>query len=271
MLYETRDPALQRHLVARLNQNPEWRLLIRNQKMALALVDMSGPKPRFASVNGNHMMYAASLPKIAILLTVYTAFEEGTLKETDTIHADLAAMIRVSSNEAATRLIDSVGMKKIQATMKDPKYGFYDEMRGGGLWVGKRYARSGARVGDPMHDISHGATATQVSRFFYLLRQGNLINARRSAQMLGDLVDPHLHHKFVSQILLRAPNARVYRKSGTWNQWHADAIMVEGAAWRNYILVGLVESTNGERILRDVLPVVEELIAPPEYPDGVDY
>lgn len=269
-LYESVDPALQKSLETRLNANPEWARLIARKKMAIGIVDMSGDTPRFARVNGNQMMYAASLPKIAILVSAYVSFEDGSLEETDELHKDLGDMIRVSSNSAATRLIDKVGMKKIQAVMKDPAYGFYDEKRGGGLWVGKRYAAAGPRVGDPMHNISHGATATQVCRFFYLLATGKLINPERSEMMLADLADPRLHHKFVSQVEERAPNAKMYRKSGTWRQWHADAIMVQGTRWRDYILVGLVESERGESILRQVLPVVEELIVPAEYAEGMD-
>lgn len=269
-LYDSVDADLQKKLETRLNANPEWARLIRNKKMAIGLVDLSGEQPRFARVNGNQMMYAASLPKIAILLTVYASFEDQTLAETDEIHEDLAQMIRVSSNSAATRLIDRVGMHKIETVLEDPKFGFYDEKRGGGLWVGKRFASSGPRVGDPLHNISHGATATQVCRFFYLLHSGRLINEARSEQMLADLADPHLHHKFVSQVEARAPGARMYRKSGTWKQWHADSIMVRGTNWRDYILVGLVESEKGESILRAVLPTVEELIVPAEYADGID-
>lgn len=269
-LYNNVDPELQKALEKRLNADPEWARLIRRKKMAIGLVDLSGAQPRFARVNGNQMMYAASLPKIAILLTVYASFDDGSLKETDEIHQDLADMIRVSSNSAATRLIDKVTMRKIQATLKDPKYGFYDEKRGGGLWVGKRYASSGTRIGDPMHNISHGATVTQVARFFYLLDARRLINAQRSAQMLDDLVDPHLHHKFVSQVEARAPDARMYRKSGTWKQWHADAIMVRGTKWRDYILVGLIESEKGEAMMRQILPAMEELIVPEEYAEGLD-
>lgn len=269
-LYAQVDSSLQAAMEKRLNANPEWARLIRGKKMAIGLVDLSGDEPRFARVNGNHMMYAASLPKIAILLGAYVSFEDGSLAETDEVHADLADMIRVSSNAAATRLIDRIGMKKIQTILQDPQYGFYDEKRGGGLWVGKRYASDGPRVGDPMFNISHGATATQVCRFFYLLAEGHLINAERSAQMLADLSDPHLHHKFVSQVEDRAPGAQMYRKSGTWKQWHSDAIMVRGTQWRDYILVGLVESQNGERVLRQVLPAMEELIVPAEYADGAD-
>ncbi len=269
-LYDSVDPDLQTRLELRLNANPQWAQLIRRKKMAIGLVDLSGGQPRFARVNGNVMMYAASLPKIAILLAAYVSFEDGTLQETDAVHQDLSDMIRISSNDAATRVIDRIGMAKIQAVLKDPQYGLYDEKRGGGLWVGKRYARSGARSGDPMHNISHGATATQVCRFFYLLDSGRLINETRSQQMLDDLADPRLHHKFVSQIEERAPKARLFRKSGTWKQWHSDAIMVRGTLWRDYILVGLIESENGESILRQVLPTIEEIIVPIEYAEGID-
>lgn len=267
-LYSRVDPSLQLAMEKRLKENPEWARLIRSKKMAIGLVDLSGKQPRFARVNGNQMMYAASLPKIAILLGAYVSFEDGSLAETDAVHADLADMIRVSSNSAATRLIDQVGMAKIQTVLKDPQFGFYDENRGGGLWVGKRYASDGPRVGDPLYNISHGATVTQVCRFFYLLAKGQLISPDRSAQMLDDLADPHLHHKFVSQVEERAPDAQMFRKSGTWKQWHADAIMVRGSQWRDYILVGLVESKNGERVLRQVLPAMEELIVPAEFAEG---
>ena len=269
-LYDRVDPTLQAALEKRLNANPEWARLIRQKKMAIGVVDLGSEMPRFARVNGNEMMYAASLPKIAILLAAYASFEDGSLEETAEIHRDLADMIRVSSNSAATRLIDRIGMKKIERVLRDPEFGFYDEKRGGGLWVGKRYASSGPRVGDPVHNISHGATATQVCRFFYLLAAGRLINEERSAAMLQDLSDPHLHHKFVSQVEERAPGARMYRKSGTWKQWHSDAIMVRGTRWRDYILVGLIENENGETILRRVLPAVEELIVPEEFAEGMD-
>jgi beta-lactamase class A len=200
------------------------------------------------------------LPKIAILLSAYASFEDGSLPETDSAHEDLRNMIRVSSNEAATRMIDSVGMPKIEAVMRDPHFGFYDEARGGGLWVGKRYASTGIRRGDPLYNISHGATVTQVCRFYYQLAMGHLISPERSAQMLDDLSRPGIHHKFVAEIEKRAPLARLFRKSRTWRNWHADSILVRGPDWRNYILVALVESPDGEVILRNLVPTIEDLL-----------
>jgi beta-lactamase class A len=263
-LYDTVDAALQSALEKRIAQNASWRRLIERRKLAVGVVDLGrhDSTPKFARINGNQMMYAASLPKIAILLSAYASFEDGTLPETEAIHQDLTDMIRVSSNAAATRVLDAVGMSKVEAVMRNPQFGFYDEAHGGGLWVGKRYASTGPRHGDPLLNISHGATVTQVCRFYYQLAEGHLINEERSEQMLADLSDPGIHHKFVAAIERRAPLARIFRKSGTWKNWHADSVLVQGPDWRNYILVGLVESPDGETILRNLLPAVEEILHP---------
>ncbi|MEX1310687.1 MAG: serine hydrolase [Candidatus Sulfomarinibacteraceae bacterium] len=268
-LYESGDPELQASLQKALNARSEWKSLIRKKKMAVGVVDLSSiDEPRFARVNGSVMMYAASLPKIAILLAVYQAFEDGTVAETEDIHADLAAMIRTSSNSAATRMIDLVGFDKIEEVLTDPRYEFYDPDRGGGIWVGKRYAKTGNRVGDPIADISHAATATQACRFYYLLVTGRIISPERSRQMLDDLSHPGLHHKFVSVLEKRAPMARLFRKSGSWKNWHSDSILVWGPTWRRYILVAMVESPNGETIMRQLVPVVEELLHPVPAPEA---
>lgn len=259
-LYERVDPELQAQLESAVNRVPEWQRLIQRRKLAVAVVDLRPNIPRFARVNGNQMMYAASLPKIAILLTAYASFEDGSLKETPEIHQDIEAMIRVSNNAAATRVLDAVGMRKVEQVMRDPRFGFYDEKRGGGLWVGKRYASTGVRRGDPLANVSHGATATQVARFYYLLANGRLINRTRSEQMLADLSHPGIHHKFVAEIEQRAPRASIFRKSGTWRQWHSDSVLVRDSNWRNYILVALIESENGEQILRALVPAVESML-----------
>jgi beta-lactamase class A len=262
-LRELIDFKLQGELEKKLNSNPKWKNLIRAKKMAVGVVDIKDPyKIRFARVNGNEMMYAASLPKIAILLASEQAFEDGSLEETEEIQEDMKLMIAKSDNAASTRMIDRLGYKKIEEVLTDPRYNLYDEEYGGGLWVGKRYASDGPRYPDPILGLSHSATVSQVCRFYYLMAFGQLVSFERSAEMLDIMVDPKLHHKFVNSIEKIDPDAKLYRKSGTWQNYHSDSILVWGGKWRKYILVALIEDKNGETIIRNLLPQVEEILKP---------
>ena len=262
-LYDSVDPVLQKALEKSLNKKKAWKKLVAAEKMAVGIVDLSDSKnPRFARVNGRVMMYAASLPKIAILLSAYACFDDGSLEETPEIHQDMADMIRTSSNAAATRMIDRIGFDKIESVLTDPRYKLYDTEKGGGLWVGKRYAKEGERIPDPIAGLSHGATVTQICRFYYLLATAQIINPERSRQMLEDLADPGIHHKFVNVLENNVSLERVFRKSGTWKTYHCDSVLVWGDVWRRYILTAIVESKDGEKMLRDVVPLVEDLLRP---------
>jgi beta-lactamase class A len=247
-------------LKRKLNANPIWRSLIRNKRMSVGVVDMSDEEAvRFATVNGQHMMYAASLPKIAVLAAAHDAIERGELQESAAVKADMRLMIAKSNNAATTRMIDRIGFDKIERTMTDPDLKLYDPAYGGGLWVGKRYAAGGKRNPDPMKGISHAATTEQICRYFYLLANDQLISERSSAKMRSYLVDPQLHHKFVNVLDQVAPNAKVYRKSGSWSSFHADVALVQGPD-RNYIITALVDDAKGEQICRDLAKVLDDML-----------
>ncbi len=255
------DNDLQAALIKKLNENKTWARLIKSKKMAVGVVDISDPNNvKFARVNGNEMMYAASLPKLAVLLASMDAIEKGELEETDEVKKDMTAMIRFSDNRASTRMIDRVGFDKIEEVLTDPRYEFYDEDFGGGLWVGKRYASGGDRHPDPMRGLSHAATVSQVCRYYYLLAFGKLVSFERSKQMFEILSNPKIQHKFVKVMREIAPLAKLFRKSGTWKNWHSDSMIVWGPNWRRYILVALIEDSRGEKILRNLVPAVEEVL-----------
>ena len=256
------DTTLQSDLAKELEARPKWKKLVSQKKMAVGLVDLSDPENvRFARVNGSYMMYAASLPKIAILLAAMDAIETGELKETTEVKKDMRLMISKSNNAASTRMIDRVGYEKLEAVMTDPKYEFYDEDHGGGLWVGKRYGGGGATNREPLKNLSHAATVTQVCRYYYLLAYGKLVNQVRSKQMLDILENPELHHKFVNTLDKIAPNARLFRKSGSWKSFHSDSILVWGEdPNRRYILVAIMDDTGGEQIIRNLVRPVEKVL-----------
>lgn len=261
-LREQVDEDLQARLDEIVRRNPKQKQLIASNRMAVGLVDMTDPaNPRFARVNGKVMMYAASLPKIAILLAAMKAFEDGRLPENATNLRDLNLMIRKSSNSAATRMLNLAGgMTKVEEILTDPAYELYDRDEGGGLWVGRPYAKGGESHRDPMKGLSHAASVTQVCRFYYLMATGRLISPARSLQMLEMMSDPGIHHKFVHTLEDIAPDAKLYRKSGTWRQWHADSVLVWGKQWRRYILVGLIEDSGGGLIMENLVTQVEEAL-----------
>ncbi|MCB0584242.1 MAG: serine hydrolase [Phaeodactylibacter sp.] len=254
------DKELQSALSQQVAKNARWQALINQKKMAVGLVDMRDPsRIKFAHINGNRMMYAASLPKIAILLAAMDAMEKGELEETEEVLHDLRIMISKSDNYASTRMIDRLGYKKIESVLTDPRYKLYDRNYGGGLWVGKRYAKQGARNPDPMLGLSHAATAAQVCRFYYLMAMKELVSPQRSEQMMKIMEGPELHHKFVNTLDRIAPEARLFRKSGSWRTYHSDSVMVWGPE-RRYILVALIEDPEGESICRQLVFSVEEAL-----------
>ena len=260
-LRDSRDPRLQDRLERRLNAHPLWRQLVARQRMAVGLVDLREPEAaRFAAVNGDTMLYAASLPKIAVLLTSFDQIEEGGLSETPSVLKDMEDMIRRSDNQATTRMIERLGLSQIAATVTHPRYRLYDPEHGGGLWVGKAYAKGGRRSPDPLNGISHGATAVQACRFYYLLATGRLVNRDRSEQMLELLSNTELGHKFAYSLKHKGELDGVYRKSGSWQEWHSDSVLVWQGNGRRYILVALVQDRRGEQLLRELLPAAEALV-----------
>lgn len=254
------DNELQLQLNQMVNSDSKMKKLVANKKMAIGLVllnDTSNVK--FARVNGSVEMYAASLPKIAILLSAMDAIDKGELNDTENLRNDMRLMISRSDNDASTRIMDLLGYAKIESVLTDPKYRLYDEEYGGGLWVGKRYAKTGIRYPDPLHGISHAATVTQVCRYYYMLVYGQLVNYEKSGEMLEIMKDPELHHKFVNSLQQVSPKAKLFRKSGSWKNYHSDSILVWGQD-RRYILVALTEDPDGERLLRQLVFKIEEIL-----------
>ncbi len=260
VLYQ--NAALQLALQDQIMANKRWKRLIDQKRMAISLVDLGDDSDaaeiHYASINGDHMMYAASMPKIAILYAAFDAIEEGDMRLTPTIQSDMWLMISKSNNAASTRMIDRVGFQRIEDLMCNPENPFYDKEGIGGLWVGKRYAAQGKRNPEPIQGLSHAATTQAVAKMYYQMATGQLINKKRSQQMLKYLKDPSLHHKFVNTLDQIAPQADIYRKSGSWRNWHCDSVLVrDEARGKNYILVAMVQSKDGEKIIRSLVRPAE--------------
>ncbi len=258
-LWDHRDPQLQAELDRAL-ADLAVAAGIPSQRFAFVLIDITKiEEPRVAEINGDVMMYAASLPKIAVLLAAFEQIAQGKLELDEETEHLLEQMIRKSSNAATTEMMRRVGKENIAHVLLDPRYRLYDPRRNGGLWVGKDYAKTGLWRRDPLHNLSHGATAMQVARFYYLLETGNLVTPEYSAKMKEILSDTALDHKFVKVLRRINPAALLFRKSGTWRTFHADSVLVRRGD-HAYIAVALSNDPQGQRWLDEAIEAADRII-----------
>ena len=233
---------------------------IKYRKLAVVLLDISQiDHPRMAELNGDEMMYAASLPKIAILLAAFEKLDRENLVLDASRKKQLIDMIRHSSNPDASAVMHWVGAEFISRVLVSSRYRLYDPLHNGGLWVGKPYGKEKSWRRDPINRLSHGATAIQVARFYYMLETGQLVNKKMSAEMKKILAHTAITHKFKLGLQKVRPNATVYRKSGTWKQFHSDSALVERGKTR-YIAVALADNIEGGKWLVKLIGAMDSLL-----------
>jgi beta-lactamase class A len=258
-LWDYHDAALQKKVdraLADLGLDDE----ASKKQLSVALIDLSGSgTPRVASVNGDVMMYAASLPKIAVLLAAFEKIAQGKMVLDEATEYRLSRMIKESSNRYATEMMRQVGKEYIARVLLSPRYRLYDPEHNGGLWVGKDYAKAGLWRRDPLHNLSHGATAMQVARFYYLLVTDNLVTPEHSRKMREILAGSELNHKFVRALRRIDPEAAVSRKSGSWSTYHSDSVLVERDG-HHYIAVALSNNADGSQWLGGIITKLDALL-----------
>jgi beta-lactamase class A len=256
------DPALVEKLSA-IDASLRQRFGITSQHTAVGLLDLSaGEKPRLAMINPDRETYAASVPKLGILLA-YFALKPGALRGglDPTVRRELGEMIKISSNEMASKYSHELGLKNIQRVLQH--YTLYDKDHGGGTWVGKHYGKDAERYPSPVAGHSHAATVRQLLRFYLLLEQGKLVSPEASKTMREIFQSPAIEHqngKFVKGLAGR--DVQIIRKSGTWENWLHDTAIVTGAR-RHYVLVALTEHPKGDEYLEALAPAVDDLMTSP--------
>ena len=138
-LWETGDPKLQsvrEALVQDKGLMPQAA-----ERLSLVLADDISDihQPRVAAMAGNLMVYAASLPKIAIMPGAFVQLEQGKLKLDASLIEDMTDTLRYSNIAAATRMLERAGREELLEILISRRYRLYDKDHGGGLWVGKDY------------------------------------------------------------------------------------------------------------------------------------
>ena len=248
------DPALQAKL-EQIDASLRTKFGMTTEQTAVGLLDLR--TRRLAMIHPDRIEYAASVPKIGILLAHFELRPEAAKNLDPAIRQELGQMIKISSNEMASKYSHELGLKAIQDVLN--RYGFYDKDHGGGIWVGKHYGKDKERHGDPVADHSHAATVRQLLRYYLLLEQGKLVNADASRTMREIFESPKIAHsnmKFVKGLAGR--DVQVIRKSGSWENWLHDTAVVTGRG-RHYILVAMTNHPKGDEYLVALAGAVDEL------------
>jgi beta-lactamase class A len=210
---------------------------------------------RLAMIHPDRETYAASVPKIGILLAYFQLHPAAATNLDATTRHELALMTKISSNEMAAKYSRELGLKPIQTVLND--YGFYDAERGGGLWVGKHYGRDAERYGSPVGDNSHAATVRQLLRYYLMLEQGKLVSPMASRTMREIFAAPEIppDQNYFVQALAES-DVQIIRKWGRWQDWHHDTAVITGEG-RHYILVALTKHPRGAEYLVGLAQAVD--------------
>jgi beta-lactamase class A len=249
------DAALQMQLES-IDASLRSKFGLNSDQTAFGLLDLQ--KLRLAMIRPDQEEYAASLPKIGILLAYFQLHPAASASLDKTTRHELGLMIKASSNELAAKFSQALGLKQIRAVLDT--YHFYDQNRGGGLWIGKHYGIDVERTGSPVGDHSHAATVRQLLRFYLLLEQGKLVSPEASAAMREIFASPDIppdNAKFNKALAGR--DVQILRKSGSWEDWLHDSAIISGLA-RHYILVALTHHPNGDEYLAGLALAVDDLM-----------
>ena len=248
-------PSLQAK-VERIDADLRTQFGMTSEQIAVGVLDLK--TFHLAMINPDREEYAASVPKIGILLAYFQLHPEAATNLSATSRHELGLMAKASNNEMATKFSKEMGLKQIQAVLDS--YHFYDTNHGGGIWVGKHYGKSDERIGSPRANNSHAATVRQLLRYFLLLEQGKLVSPAASKTMREIFASPEIAHddiKFVKGLADR--DLQIIRKWGSWQDWLHDAAVITGNN-RQYILVALTKHPQGDEYLVNLAKAVDDLM-----------
>ena len=249
------NPTLQKRLEA-IDVRLREKYRLTTAETAVGLLDLK--KRRLAMLRPDRIEYAASVPKIGILLAYFHLHLNAASNLDPRTRHELGLMVKASNNEMAAKFSRKMGLEQIQRVLNF--YDFYDQERGGGIWVGKHYGKSEERIGDPLANHSHAATVRQLLRFYLLLEQGKLVSPEASKIMKEIFASPEIPHdniKFVKALSGR--DVQILRKWGSWENWLHDTAMVSGPG-RRYIIVALTRHPKGDEYLVDLAKEVDQLM-----------
>src|SRR5438067_13615511 len=126
------DPALQSK-IEHIDSELRDKYAMQGDQTAVGVLDLVNL--RLAMIRPDAIEYAASVPKIGILLAYFQLHPQAATNLDPQTRHELGLMAKQSNNEMASKFSHELGLASIQKVLNDD--GFYDEAHGGGIWVGK--------------------------------------------------------------------------------------------------------------------------------------
>lgn len=249
------DPDLQKKIEA-INTELQAKFDMKPDQTAVGVLDLDHLK--LAMIRPDVEDYAASVPKVGILLAYFQLHPEAVDHLDPQTEKELGMMAKQSSNEMASKFSHEIGLKKVQEVIDS--YDLYNKDHGGGIWVGKHYGKDTEKYKSPVGDNSHAATVRQLLRYWLWLEQGKLVSPAASKKMREIFASPDLKAddiKFVKG--LDGRDVQIVRKWGSWDKWYHDTAIVTGPG-RHYILVAMTQHPKGDDYLEALAPRVDDLM-----------
>ena len=249
------DPDLQKKVEA-IDTELRAKFDMTTEQTAVGVLDLEHLK--LAMIHPDRIIYAASVPKVGILLTYFVVHPEAATHLDPAIEHDLGLMAKQSNNEMASKFSHELTLTKVQDVINS--YDLYNKDHGGGIWVGKHYGKDTEKHMDPIGHNSHAATVRQLMRYWLWLEQGKLVSPEASKKMREIFASPSLKAddiKFVKG--LKGRDVQIVRKWGSWDNWYHDTAIVTGKD-RHYIIVSLTEHPKGDDYLELLAQRVDDLM-----------
>jgi beta-lactamase class A len=98
----------------------------------------------------------------------------------------------------------------------------------------------------------------QAARWYYLAVTQRLVAPQYQEDLVEILSKPAIKHKFVKGLANKS-DTEIYRKSGTWKNFHADGGVIIHKK-NEYIIIGLLEHPEGGEGLSELIVIVDHLM-----------
>ena len=224
---ESLEDQIDVYMAHHAGDNGNWSIFVKNLKNRVPV-----------QIDASTQRVAASEIKLFIMATAYDEINKGTINESD-ISNDLKIMIQNSDNDAANRLIDKIGMNKINQYIADNGY------------VNTRLNRKMLENNGTENYVS----AKDVANLLEKIYDGSLISKAYSDKMLTFLKNQTVRTKIPQGI----PNDIVVaNKTGELSNVENDAAIVYAGG--DYIIVVLSDEVYNTELARTTIKDISKIV-----------